>query len=122
MVLHIHNISKQFTKDKFGLKDFSLTIKTGVIGLLGPNGAGKSTLLKIIATVSRPTSGTMDLDEHDILKRPNYIRKILGFLPQDFGVYANLNAYEFLKYMAGAFFHTGNMANQPTGATGPFRC
>jgi ABC-2 type transport system ATP-binding protein len=56
--------------------------------------------MKIIATISRPTHGTIELDGHNILKTPNYIRKLLGYLPQDFGVYANLNAYEFLEYIA----------------------
>lgn len=100
MKLSIRQISKQYNKDKFGLKDYSLDIENGILGLLGPNGAGKSTLMKIIATISKPTTGTIELDGHDILKDPDYIRKMLGYLPQDFGVYANLNAYEFLEYIA----------------------
>jgi ABC-2 type transport system ATP-binding protein len=100
MKLTINNISKQYNKDKFGIKDYSLTIENGILGLLGPNGAGKSTLMKIIATISRPTGGTMELNGLNILDDPNYIRKMLGYLPQDFGVYANLNAYEFLEYIA----------------------
>ena len=100
MILSIQNLSKKYRKEKFGLKDYSITIENGILGLLGPNGAGKSTLMKIIATISRPTAGTVTLDGHDIVNDPNYIRKILGYLPQDFGVYANLNAYEFLEYMA----------------------
>jgi ABC-type multidrug transport system ATPase subunit len=70
------------------------------LGLLGPNGAGKSTLMKIIATISKPTKGTLFLDGEDIVANPDKIRKILGYLPQDFGVYPNLNAYEFLEYIA----------------------
>ena len=100
MVLSIQNLSKKYRKEKFGLKDYSITIENGILGLLGPNGAGKSTLMKIIATISQPTEGTLTLDGHDIVKEPDYVRKILGYLPQDFGVYANLNAYEFLEYMA----------------------
>jgi len=100
MILSIQNLSKKYGKEKFGLKDFSITIENGILGLLGPNGAGKSTLMKIIATISQPTEGTLTLEGHNIVKEPNYIRKILGYLPQDFGVYANLNAYEFLEYMA----------------------
>jgi ABC-2 type transport system ATP-binding protein len=100
MKLSIQNISKRYNKNKYGLKDYSLIIENGILGLLGPNGAGKSTLMKIIATISRPTQGKIELDGHDILQDPNYIRKILGYLPQDFGVYANLNAYEFLEYIA----------------------
>jgi ABC-type multidrug transport system ATPase subunit len=100
MQLEIKNISKKYSKDKYGLKDFSLTINNGILGLLGPNGAGKSTLLKMIATVSKPTEGMIVLNQNNIVKDPNYMRKQLGFLPQDFGVYPNLNAYEFLEYMA----------------------
>lgn len=100
MKLEIQNISKKYNKEKFGLKDFSMTIEKGILGLLGPNGAGKSTLLKMIATVSKPSNGTILLNKNNITKDANYIRKQLGFLPQDFGVYPNLNAYEFLEYMA----------------------
>jgi len=67
---------------------------------LGPNGAGKSTLLKMIATTHKPTEGLISLNKNNILKDPNYMRKQLGFLPQDFGVYHNLNAVEFLTYIA----------------------
>lgn len=100
MRLEIKNISKQYNKEKFGLKDFSLTLENGILGLLGPNGAGKSTLMKIIATISQITTGSITLDGVDISKEPNAIRKILGYLPQDFGVYPNLNGYEFLEYIA----------------------
>jgi ABC-2 type transport system ATP-binding protein len=100
MRLSIQNVSKRYNKEKYGLKDYSLSIENGILGLLGPNGAGKSTLMKIIATISQPTGGTIELDGHNILQDPNYIRKMLGYLPQDFGVYANLNAYEFLEYIA----------------------
>ena len=100
MKLSIQNISKRFNKEKYGLKDYSLTIENGILGLLGPNGAGKSTLMKIIATISKPTTGSVELDGHNILQDPDYIRKMLGYLPQDFGVYANLDAYEFLEYIA----------------------
>jgi ABC-2 type transport system ATP-binding protein len=100
MSLVIENLSKKYTKEKFGLQNYSITIEKGILGLLGPNGAGKSTLMKIIATISQPTSGSLTLDGHDLVKEPNYIRKVLGYLPQDFGVYPNLNAYEFLEYIA----------------------
>ena len=100
MKLEIKNISKQYNKTKFGLQDLSIIIENGILGLLGPNGAGKSTLMKIIATISNPTSGQILLDGTDISKNPNEIRKILGYLPQDFGVYPNLNAFEFLEYIA----------------------
>ena len=82
------------------MKDFSIHIEKGILGLLGANGAGKSTLLKMIATVSKPTSGIISLNKNNIVKDANFMRKQLGFLPQDFGVYENLNAFEFLEYMA----------------------
>ncbi|MFV5703330.1 ABC transporter ATP-binding protein [Flavobacterium sp. XS2P12] len=99
MKLEIKNISKQYSKSKFGLQNFSINIENGILGLLGPNGAGKSTLMKIIATISNPTSGQILLNGVDITKNPNRIREILGYLPQDFGVYPNLNAFEFLEYI-----------------------
>jgi len=100
MQLEIQNISKKYSKNKYGLKNFSMTIENGILGLLGPNGAGKSTLLKMIATISKPTDGMLLLNKNNIAKDANYMRKQLGYLPQDFGVYPNLNAYEFLNYMA----------------------
>ncbi len=100
MRLDIQNVTKQYNATKYGLKDFSIGIEKGILGLLGPNGAGKSTLLKMIATVSKPTNGEIILNRNNIVKDPNYMRKQVGFLPQDFGVYPNLNAFEFLKYMA----------------------
>lgn len=100
MTLEIQNVSKRYNKNKYGLKDFSMTIDKGILGLLGPNGAGKSTLLKMIATVSKPTDGVISLNKNNIVKDANYMRKQIGFLPQDFGVYPNLNAFEFLEYIA----------------------
>ncbi|MGD1947870.1 MAG: ABC transporter ATP-binding protein [Croceivirga sp.] len=100
MELAIQNVSKKYKKNKYGLKDFSLTIEKGILGLLGPNGAGKSTLLKMIATINKPTEGVICLNKNNIVKDPDYMRQQLGFLPQDFGVYPNLNAIEFLSYIA----------------------
>jgi ABC-2 type transport system ATP-binding protein len=100
MALVIQNLTKQYNQQKTAITDYSMTIEKGILGLLGPNGAGKSTLMKIIATISKPTKGTVFLDGEDIGKNPDYIRRVLGYLPQDFGVYPNLNAYEFLEYIA----------------------
>jgi ABC-2 type transport system ATP-binding protein len=100
MKLEIQNLSKKYKNDKYGLRDYSLSLENGILGLLGPNGAGKSTLLKMIATISKPTEGSIQLNGQDISKQPNIMREQLGYLPQDFGVYPNLNAYEFLNYMA----------------------
>ncbi len=100
MELAINNLTKKYGSKKLGLSDYSINISSGILGLLGPNGAGKSTLIKMISSISKPTKGSISLNGNDILKSPNYIRKMLGYLPQDFGVYPNLNAFEFLSYMA----------------------
>lgn len=100
MRLELQHVSKRYSNNTYGLQDFSITIEKGILGLLGPNGAGKSTLLRMIATVNKPTEGLISLNKNNIVKDPNYMRKQLGFLPQDFGVYPNLNAIEFLRYMA----------------------
>lgn len=100
MVMSIQNVSKQYNKKTWGLRDFTLEIGPGVLGLLGPNGAGKSTLMRILATITKATSGSVTWNGTDIAKSPNPLRTVLGYLPQDFGVYPNLNAVEFLEYMA----------------------
>jgi ABC-type multidrug transport system ATPase subunit len=99
-MLTIEAVSKQFRGGNYGVRDLSLEIKSGVIGLLGPNGAGKTTLMQMIATVTRPTSGRILFNGIDVVKRPNELRRKLGYLPQDFGVYENLTALEFLNYFA----------------------
>jgi len=100
MVLSIQNVSKQYNKTNWGLRDFTLEIGPGVLGLLGPNGAGKSTLMRILATITKATAGTITWNGTDIAKSPDKLRAVLGYLPQDFGVYPNLNCIEFLEYMA----------------------
>ncbi len=100
MKLSIKALSKQYRSDFWGLRDFDLELNPGVIGLLGPNGAGKSTLMRILATINKPTSGAVTWDGQDVVKSPDGLRAVLGYLPQDFGVYPNLNALEFLEYMA----------------------
>jgi ABC-2 type transport system ATP-binding protein len=100
MNLSINNVGKQYSRDLWGLRDFSLEIYPGVLGLLGPNGAGKSTLMRIIATISDKTTGEITWNGMDITRHPNQLRQVLGYLPQDFGIYPNLNAHEFLEYMA----------------------
>ena len=82
------------------MRDLSLTLSGGVIGLLGPNGAGKTTLMQMIATITRPTEGRILFRGDDLTKDPDAIRRTLGYLPQDFGVYDNLTALEFLGYIA----------------------
>jgi len=105
--LELDGLSKQYKGKIWGLRDFSLSIDTGVLGLLGPNGAGKSTLMRILATVTKPTHGTASWNNSDIAGKPDAVRRILGYLPQDFGVYPNLNAVEFLTYLAAARGLTG---------------
>jgi ABC-type multidrug transport system ATPase subunit len=100
MELKIESVSKRYRGDVWGLRDFSLKVRTGILGLVGPNGAGKSTLMRILATVTRPTEGHVTCNGVDIQKYPNPLRAVLGYLPQDFGVYPNLNAVEFLEYLA----------------------
>ncbi len=101
MSLLIENVSKRYRgSDFYALRDLTLDIGPGILGLLGPNGAGKSTLMRIIATITKPTHGTVRWNGVDIVQKPDEIRAVLGYLPQDFGVYPNLNADEFLQYMA----------------------
>ncbi len=100
MELIIDNISKLYKGKIWGLKGFRIKIGTGILGLLGPNGAGKSTLMRIISTITKPTEGNVTWNGIDILKYPNKVRAVLGYLPQDFGIYPNLNAIEFLEYIA----------------------
>jgi len=98
--LNIENIGKQYTRTFWGLNDFTLSLGSGVLGLLGPNGAGKSTLMRILATITKPTRGRITWNGTDIAKSPDELRAVLGYLPQDFGVYPNLTPVEFLEYLA----------------------
>ncbi len=99
-MIRIEALSKKYPSGTYGVKDLTLTIPSGVLGLLGPNGAGKTTLMQMIATITRPTAGKIFFNDQDIFKDPEYVRKRLGYLPQDFGVYDNLTATEFLTYFA----------------------
>ncbi len=102
MKLVVEKISKRYRSDRWGLREMSVEFTTGVIGLLGPNGAGKSTLMRILATVTKPTSGRVLWNNVDTARKPEALRAELGYLPQDFGVYPHLSALEFLDYMAAA--------------------
>jgi ABC-type multidrug transport system ATPase subunit len=99
-MLRIESVSKRFKSGNYGVRDLSLQVSGGVLGLLGPNGAGKTTLMQMIATVTRPTSGRVFFRDVDIVANPDALRPRLGYLPQDFGVYDNLTAVEFLGYFA----------------------
>jgi ABC-type multidrug transport system ATPase subunit len=100
MHLTIKNVGKRYKGDFWGLQEFNLDMGPGILGLLGPNGAGKSTLMRILATITRATTGTVTWNGMDVAREPDKLRAVLGYLPQDFGVYPNLSAQEFLEYMA----------------------
>jgi ABC-type multidrug transport system ATPase subunit len=115
MQLVVENVSKSYRSGIQALRDLQLTLRPGVLGLLGPNGAGKSTLMRILATITQPTTGRVLWDETDISSIPNALRNVLGYLPQDFGVYPNLNAIEFLEYLAAVKGISANAASKRIG-------
>ena len=98
MRLVIEGLSKTYPGGVQALDDVSLTIEPGMFGLLGPNGAGKSTLMRTVATLQRPDSGSIRLGDLDVLAQPDEVRKILGYLPQEFGLYPNLSAKVVLDH------------------------
>jgi ABC-type multidrug transport system ATPase subunit len=100
MELVLEQLCKDYRGKPGALRGLNLKLGSGVLGLLGPNGAGKSTLMRILATITRATSGRALWNGLDIAKQPESLRATLGYLPQDFGVYPNLSAIEFLEYLA----------------------
>jgi ABC-2 type transport system ATP-binding protein len=100
MQLVVENLSKNYRRGVQALRNVQLTVSPGVLGLLGPNGAGKSTLMRILATITQPSGGRVLWNGEEIARDPDTLRAVLGYLPQDFGVYPNLNAIEFLEYLA----------------------
>ncbi|HTZ33703.1 MAG TPA: ABC transporter ATP-binding protein [Methylomirabilota bacterium] len=100
MELLVEGLSKKYRGGVQALRGVNLALKPGVLGLLGPNGAGKSTLMRILATITRPSAGRVVWNDSDIAREPDALRGVLGYLPQDFGVYPNLSAIEFLDYLA----------------------
>jgi ABC-type multidrug transport system ATPase subunit len=98
--LLIKNISKTYPNGIQALKDVNLEIKNGMFGLLGPNGAGKSTLMRTIATLQESDSGEITFDGFNIHKEPEEIRRQLGYLPQEFGVYPKISAFDLLNHLA----------------------
>lgn len=100
MALTITGLSKTYPNGVKALKNLSLTIGNNMFGLLGPNGAGKSTLMRTVATLQDPDSGTIVLDGIDVLKEKSTVRKLLGYLPQEFGVYPKLSALDMLNHLA----------------------
>ncbi|RYZ37573.1 MAG: ABC transporter ATP-binding protein [Sphingobacteriales bacterium] len=100
MELVIRNLSKQYGNGVHALNNVSLTIPTGMFGLLGPNGAGKSSLMRTLATLQDADSGSVTLGDIDVLNQKEEVRKVLGYLPQEFGVYPRTSAYDLLDYLA----------------------
>ncbi len=99
-MLSIESVTKKFRGGVTAVDSLSLSLESGVLGLLGPNGAGKTTLMQMIATITRPTAGRITWNGADLANDPDALRLKLGYLPQDFGVYDNLTALEFLTYFA----------------------
>ncbi|TPW02541.1 MAG: ABC transporter [bacterium] len=99
-MLTIENLTHVYGNGTKALDDVSLSIPKGMFGLLGPNGAGKSTLMRSIATLQTPTSGSIRFGDIDVIKDPEQLRRVLGYLPQDFGVYPRVSAYDMLDHMA----------------------
>lgn len=98
-MLEIRGLTKRYARGPAALDDVSLVVGEGVLGLLGANGAGKTTLMSMLATVTRPTAGTFLWEGRDGVRDPGAVRRVLGYLPQDFGVYDRLTAREFLHYI-----------------------
>ncbi len=99
-MLIIESLTHVYDNGVRALEDVDLVINPGMFGLLGPNGAGKSTLMRICATLQSPTSGHVRFDGIDVLQNPEALRKVLGYLPQDFGVYPRVSAYRMLDHLA----------------------
>ena len=99
-MLEIANLSHTYANGTVALDDVSLSIPRGMFGLLGPNGAGKSTLMRTVATLQQPTAGTIKFGDIDVLADPEALRRTLGYLPQDFGVYPRVTAYSMLDQLA----------------------
>jgi ABC-2 type transport system ATP-binding protein len=100
MNISVQGLNKVYDNGKHALNDINLDIESGMFGLLGPNGAGKSTFMRILVTLMKPTSGSIFIDGFDIQKDRSEIRKILGYLPQDFRFFTKLKTWEFLDYAA----------------------
>jgi ABC-2 type transport system ATP-binding protein len=100
VALTINNLSKTYPNGVKALKNLSLSIGNSMFGLVGPNGAGKSSLMRTIATLQDPDSGTISLDGIDVLRQKDRVRRILGYLPQEFGVYPKISALDMLHHIA----------------------
>jgi len=99
-MLVIKELTKTYSSGVQALRGVSLDLPAGVFGLLGPNGSGKTTLMKIVATLLEPDSGTVEMNGADLMTRKDHTRRMLGYLPQDFGLYPTLTAWQMLDYLA----------------------
>ncbi|MEQ1755061.1 MAG: ABC transporter ATP-binding protein [Micropepsaceae bacterium] len=99
-MLAIEGVTQVYRGGVMALNDVSIEIKPGLFGLLGPNGAGKSTLMRTIATLQAPSKGAVRFGDIDVIRAPDQLRRVLGYLPQDFGVYPRVSAYAMLDHMA----------------------
>ena len=99
-MLQLNGVSHVYANGTRALNDVTLSMPRGMFGLLGPNGAGKSTLMRTVATLQEPTSGSIRFGDIDVLAEPDRLRRTLGYLPQDFGVYPRISAYDMLDHMA----------------------
>ncbi len=99
-MLQIDGLTHVYDNGVRALDGVSLTAPPGIFGLLGPNGAGKSTLMRCVATLQTPTGGAIRFDDIDVLRAPERLRRVLGYLPQDFGVYPRVSAYDMLDHLA----------------------
>jgi ABC-type multidrug transport system ATPase subunit len=100
MEIHLKDVTKVYRRGAKALDGVTLDIQSGVFGLLGPNGAGKSTMMKMIATLVVPTSGQISVDNYTLPAQQNEVRRMLGYLPQEYGLFNNLTAYELMDYIA----------------------
>ncbi|MGZ5660467.1 MAG: ABC transporter ATP-binding protein [Usitatibacter sp.] len=114
MQLSIRNLSKRYANGVQALDDVSLTIAPGMFGLLGPNGAGKSTLMRTLATLQEADGGSAMLDDIDVLRDKDRVRRLLGYLPQEFGVYPKVTAVEMLDHFARLKGITDSKARKAT--------
>ena len=113
-MLELRQLSHRYANGTQALDSVDLLIPTGMFGLLGPNGAGKSTLMRCIASLQTPSEGSIRFGDIDVVREPEKLRQVLGYLPQDFGVYPRISAYDLLDHLAVLKGITGRGARKDT--------